>query len=107
MAELITTLTVMFTVAAAALLLSIKFEHPAIPLYILSGLLISSFVSQEQVLNLSQLGISFLVFIYGVRFSTERLRTVASEGLLASTLSILLTGAAASLIAYILGFTFF
>lgn len=107
MAELITTLTVMFAVAAVALLLSIKFEHPAIPLYILSGLLISSFVSQDQVLNLSQLGISFLVFIYGVRFSTERLRTVASEGLLASALSIFFTGMAASILSYLLGFTFF
>lgn len=92
MAELITSLTIMFAVAAAALLASIKFEQPAIPLYILSGLAISSLVSQDQIINLSQIGISFLVFIYGVRFSTDRLKSVASEGLISSTASILLTG---------------
>jgi CPA2 family monovalent cation:H+ antiporter-2 len=103
MAELITTLTIMFGAAAIGLLTSIKFEHPAIPLYILSGLAISPFISQDQILYLSQVGISFLVFIYGVRFSTGKLKSVASDGIAASATSITLTAAAASTIAYLLG----
>jgi CPA2 family monovalent cation:H+ antiporter-2 len=106
-AELITSLTVMFAAATVALLASIKFEQPAIPLYILSGLAISSFVSQNQILNLSQIGISFLVFIYGVRFSTDRLKSVAYEGFAASATSLILTGGLALAIGFLLKMTFF
>lgn len=103
MTELIATLTIMFSVAAIALLASIKLDQPIIPLYILSGLLISPFVSQQQILSLSELGISFLVFIYGVKFSTGKLKSVASEGFMASASSILLVGAAALIVSNYLG----
>ena len=105
MSSMIATLTVMFAAATLALLASRKLNQPAIPLYILSGVGVSFFVAQEQILSLSQLGISFLVFIYGVRFSTDKLKTVASEGLLSSSTSIVLTGAVAAILAMFLGLT--
>jgi CPA2 family monovalent cation:H+ antiporter-2 len=105
MSSMIAALTVMFVAATLALLVSRVLNQPAIPLYILSGVAVSVFVSQGQVLSLSQLGISFLVFIYGVRFSTEKLRTVASEGLLSSSTSIVLTGAVTAILGMFLGLT--
>lgn len=103
MTELLTTLTMVFAAATMALLLSRALEQPAIPFYILSGIPVSVAVSQQQVLELSQLGISFLVFIYGVRFSTSKLRTVASEGLTASITSIVLTGSIAVILGLFIG----
>ena len=96
MTEMLGTLTLVFISATLALLISRVLDQPAIPLYILSGIMLSQQVSQSQILDLSQVGISFLVFIYGVRFSTEKLRAVANESVSASVTSIFLTGAAAA-----------
>jgi CPA2 family monovalent cation:H+ antiporter-2 len=107
MTELLTTLMFVFAASTAALMISRVLDQPAIPLYIVAGLIVSSQVPQAQVLDLSQLGISFLVFIYGVRFSTGKLRSVASEGLAASVTSMVLTGGVAFTVATFLNLGFF
>ena len=104
MSEILPTLTQIFSAAALALLLSRQLNQPAIPLYILSGLLLTKFVTLNQVLELSQVGIAFLVFIYGVKFSTTKLKSVADRGVLASAFSIVGTTALSVPVALLLGF---
>jgi CPA2 family monovalent cation:H+ antiporter-2 len=103
MSEILPTLTLIFSAAGLALLLSRQLNQPAIPLYILSGLLLTEFVSLNQVLELSQVGIAFLVFIYGVKFSTTKLKSVADRGALASAFSIIGTTALSVPAALLLG----
>ncbi len=104
MTELITTLTFIFGASTLAVIVSRILKQPAIPLYILAGILISSQVPQSQILELSQLGISFLIFIYGVRFSTGKLQSVASEGLAVSAISLIFTAGISVIISSFMGF---
>ncbi|QGA80655.1 cation:proton antiporter [Candidatus Nanohalobium constans] len=91
MSEILFTLTLIFTAAATALLISRELDQPAVPLYILSGLFLTNFMELNQVLDLSRVGIAFLVFIYGVKFSTRKLQSVARNGGLAAVVSIVMT----------------
>ena len=93
MAELITSLTLIFVASAAMLLIANRFSQPAIPAYLTAGILISFHVSGEELLGLAQIGIAFLIFIFGLKFDPEKLMAVGREALSVNLAQILLVGA--------------
>ncbi len=94
--ELISTLTAIFVAASVTLLIFDRFDHPAIPAYIIAGLSVGYFIDTQSLLDLAQIGIAFLVFIFGLKFDPKRLKDEAKTSLNATTAQILFT----SLIAY-------
>ncbi|MFO7794105.1 MAG: cation:proton antiporter [Candidatus Nanohaloarchaea archaeon] len=94
--EIISTLTAIFVAASVTLLIFDKFNHPAIPAYIIAGLTVGYFIDSQSLMNLAQIGIAFLVFIFGLKFDPKRLKDEARTSLNATTVQILLT----SFIAY-------
>lgn len=104
MSEIITTLTILFGVTSLGLALAKKFNQPVIPTYIISGVIAGLFIQQDQILNLAQIGIAFLVFVFGLKFDPERLKSVAKESQIATTLQIALIGSASYITAIMLGF---
>lgn len=104
LSELIYSLTLIF--AASSILLSItkRFSHPSIPAYIAAGIAISGFLNENALLELSQIGIAFLVFIFGLRTEPERIKSVARESLATTIVQLTVVGAAAYIIAEGFGF---
>lgn len=92
MAEIITSLTLIFVASAAMLLISSRFNQPAVPAYLTAGILISFFVNQSELLGLAQIGIAFLVFIFGLKFDPEKITAVKTESLSVNSLQIILVG---------------
>lgn len=92
MAELITSLTFIFVASALTLLIANRFDQPAIPAYLTAGILISFFVNQSELLGLAQMGIAFLVFVFGLKFDPEKITAVRNEALVVNSLQILLIG---------------
>ncbi|MFB6241603.1 MAG: cation:proton antiporter [Candidatus Nanosalina sp.] len=58
-----------------------RFSHPALPAFIVAGVLIGGFFPAEEMINFTQIGLSFLVFIFGVKMNPERLSLVAGDSL--------------------------
>ena len=123
--EIISTLTLIFLTASAVLLLFNRFDHPAIPAYIIAGIIVGvitglePFITQEllngliseitlaedQLLTLAQLGIAFLVFTFGLKFDPKRLKQEASTSLDTTTVQVFVVGALAYFAGLNLGFT--
>jgi CPA2 family monovalent cation:H+ antiporter-2 len=122
--EIITTLTLIFLLASMILLAFQRFNHPSVPAYIIAGIIIGGiaglepYLTQEilngvipeirletdTLLNLAQLGISFLVFTFGLKFDPKRLKKEASTSLNTGTLQIFVVGALAYFTATLLNF---
>lgn len=103
MSEIITSMTLIFVASAVMLLIANRFDQPAVPAYLTAGILISSFVDQRELLGLAQIGIAFLVFIFGLKFDPEKITAVENEALTVNTLQILLIGALSFGFATIIG----
>lgn len=81
------------------------FNHPAIPAYILAGVIVGGVFPQQEMLSFVQIGLAFLVFIFGVKMDPERLTSVARESQIAGAIQILTIGALSlSLGHFLLGF---
>lgn len=104
MSEIITALTILFGITSIALAAAKKFNQPVIPTYIISGIIAGVFIQEDQILNLAQIGIAFLVFVFGLKFDPERLKSVAKESQTTTTLQITLIGTASYLTGLALGF---
>jgi len=91
-AEIITSMTLIFVASALMLLISNRFDQPAVPAYLTAGILISLFVNQSELLGLAQIGIAFLVFIFGLKFDPEKITAVKTESLAVNSLQIVLVG---------------
>lgn len=74
-------LTMVFTASSVILFLFNRFSHPALPAYIVAGVVVGNFFPAEEMISFTQIGLSFLVFVFGVKMDPERLRTVAGDGL--------------------------
>ena len=92
--EIISTLTLIFLVSSATILLFNRYDHPSIPAYIVSGIIIAlileaqpyvahEFISgflggielqRDTLLNFAQIGIAFLFFTFGLKFVPKRLK---------------------------------
>ena len=122
--EMITALTAIFLVSSIMILLFKRFDHPSIPAYIVSGIIIASILEsrifltgelgsiissielqQETLLSLTQIGIAFLVFIFGLKFDPKRLKKEASISFDTTTFQIAIVGSLGFLTAKTLGLT--
>jgi CPA2 family monovalent cation:H+ antiporter-2 len=103
MAELITTFTLIFGVSALTLFIANKFSQPAVPAYLTAGILIGFLVNSSELIGLAQIGIAFLVFIFGLKFDPEKLTAVRNEALKTNTAQILLLGVLSFSFGYIIG----
>lgn len=92
LSELIEVLTLVFLTASFTLMVLDRFDHPALPAYILAGLLVGPLIPEQDILTFSQIGIAFLVFIFGVKLDINRIRSVASESQFTATLQVALIG---------------
>ena len=101
--EIIFDLTVIFSAAAIMLALMDRYNHPSIPGYIIAGLLAGTLISTD-LLDLAQIGIAFLVFIFGLKYNPSNLRSAASATLNTTTLQMAVTGGLGFLLATLLGF---
>lgn len=79
MSELLQTISVIMITASIVLIILDRFSHPAIPAYIIAGVILNQYIIHESLISFAQLGIIFLVFIFGLRMEPERLNSVASE----------------------------
>lgn len=103
MVELITSLTFIFVAAAAMLLVANRFNQPALPAYLTAGILIGFFIESSELIGLAQMGIAFLVFIFGLKFDPEKITAVRNEALAVNSLQIVLVGALSFSFATIIG----
>ena len=125
--EIISSFTLIFLVSSLVILLFSKFDHPSIPAYLVSGILIagileletmmaqnplsgflgSSGLQQETLLNFAQIGIAFLVFTFGLKFDPKRLKKEGSTSLGPTSVQLLVVGSLGFLVANTFGFTSF
>lgn len=103
MAELITSMTLIFAASALMLMIAKQLSQPAIPAYLAAGILISMFVNETELLGLAEMGIAFLVFIFGLKFDPEKITAVESEALAVNSLQIVLIGLLSFSFASIIG----
>ena len=103
MAEVITTLTAVFVAAAIMLFVAKKLGQPAVPAYIVAGIGTGLFVEQSQLIQFAELGIAFLIFIFGMRFDPGRIKSVARESQITTTLQLFFIGTSAFGVATLFG----
>ena len=94
----------MFIVSSIILFIFDKFSHPALPAYIIAGIVVGNFFPASEMINFVQIGLSFLVFIFGVKMDPSRLKSVAEDGLKTAIIEIATLSILTFLIASSLGF---
>ena len=104
MVELLTPLALIFIASVPPLIVAKHFDVPSIPVYILVGLVIAPFIGQEQTLGLAQLGIAFLVFVFGVHVEPERIGAVARDSEHVAAVQLLAIGAVGAGLGLAFGF---
>ncbi len=94
MSELVEPLAIVFITAAVALLIATRYPVPAVPLYILVGLGIGipDLIDPNTTIELAQLGIAFLVFVFGVSAEPSRFLSVARDSEHVAAVQILVIG---------------
>lgn len=104
--EILLDLTVIFTAAAVMMLIMDRYNHPTIPAYIIAGLLMGSLISiaSDDLLNLAQIGVAFLVFVFGLKYNPGNLKSTAKTTLNTSLVQMLLTGGLGFMLGTLLGF---
>lgn len=101
--EILGTLTAIFVTVSIILYFFDWVGYPAIPAYIVGGLLISPLLELEELLVLGQVGILFLLYVAGLKFSFTDLKR--SKGVISvSLLQIILVGSTGFVIGYTAGF---
>jgi CPA2 family monovalent cation:H+ antiporter-2 len=100
-------LTVVFVVSSAVLFLFDRFSHPALPAYIVAGVIVGNFFPAEEMITFTQIGLSFLVFIFGVKIDPERLSSVAGDSLKTTLIQVTAVSILGIAISYFLGFNGF
>ena len=103
MSELIEPLAIVFITAAVVLLIATRYPFPSVPLYILVGIGVSPLIAPGITLELAQLGIAFLVFVFGVHAEPSRFLTVTRDSEHVAAVQILVVGVTGFVIALLLG----
>lgn len=101
MTTLMTTLTIIFVTASFTLFLFDRLDHPIIPAYLLAGLIAGFFIDSAQLFELSQLGIAFLVFVFGMRTEPERIYSELQEGTETTIAQLIGVGGIVFLVAFV------
>lgn len=92
MVELLTPLGAIFIVAAIFLVFATRLGIPAVPIYIIVGVILAPFIPQGTTLELAQWGVAFLVFTFGVEVEPGRFQAVARDSEHVAALQVLLIG---------------
>lgn len=92
-----------FMASSVILFLFDRFSHPALPAYIVAGVVVGNFFPAEEMINFTQIGLSFLVFVFGVKMDPERLKTVAGDGLKTAAVEITAVSILAAALSVALG----
>lgn len=101
---------VLFLVIVAISFLAKVFKQPIIIGYILSGFIFSFFivdgsVTEEQILLMAELGITFLLFLMGLEFDFSNLKYLGKDIFISTALQSIIFFAIALVPALLLGFT--
>jgi len=100
-------LTIVFVVSSLVLFVFDRFSHPALPAYIIAGVLVGNFFPTEEMIVFTQIGLSFLVFIFGVKIDPERLKTVARDGTKTAGIEIVVMSLIGLIISHFIGLNSF
>lgn len=103
MSELINLFTVMFVTASIILLVLNRFSSATVPGFIVAGIALNNYIPEEEMVLLSQIGIAFLVFIFGLKTDLDRLQSVAKESFSTAFVQVTVLGITAYLVAQGLG----
>lgn len=103
MAEIINLLTLMFLAASIILLVLNRFSRATVPGFILAGIALNQHIPEQEMLALSQIGIAFLVFVFGLKTDLSRIKAVAEESISAALVQITVLGLTAYFVAQGLG----
>ena len=106
MSELIEPLAIIFIAAAVLLLIATRYPVPSVPLYILVGIAVSPLIGPGVTLELAQLGIAFLVFVFGVHAEPGRFLSVARASEHVAAVQMVVVGAAGFGVGVLLGFDY-
>lgn len=90
--EVIGSLTTIFVLAAVLLLVANRYSLPVIPFYLIAGVLAGFVIAEEQLLDLAQWGIAFLVFLFGVEFESREVKRVGIDSVIGTAVQLVLTG---------------
>ncbi len=104
MIEMINSLSLVFIVASIMLFIFYKLNHPHIPAYIIAGILVSPFVSEAGIIPLAEIGIAFLVFIFGSSLKLEETEKAMESTAILTISQVAIIGSLVFLYAYIIGF---
>ncbi len=103
MNEVILLLTAIFAASSVLILILEEFSHPYLPAYIAAGLAIGYFVEPSRFYSIAEIGIAFLVFVFGIKLEPERLKEVAAESQAMTTIQVTAVGLATFLTSYAFG----
>jgi CPA2 family monovalent cation:H+ antiporter-2 len=94
-------------VSSGVLFLFDRYDHPALPAYIIAGVIVGYFFPAEEMLSFAEIGLSFLVFVFGVKMNPEKFSVVAEDSLNTTLIQMISIGALGAVLAYLLGFAGF
>lgn len=106
MFDTILALTIIFVFSTMMLMIFDKIGQPAIPAYIIAGVIGGQFINETLLLDLVQFGILFLTFMLGIRNGSEEVLKNLHYGIKISFIQLLMIFAASFGIAYILGLNY-
>lgn len=92
MSEILYLLTAVFGISSALIFVLERYSHPYLPAYIGSGLIIGQFIDPTSFYSLAEIGIAFLVFIFGLKLEPEKLKSVVEESQAMTTIQVTIIG---------------
>lgn len=103
MSEFIVALSIVFVVAGVLLILANHLGLPAVPFYIIAGLLSGWVITQDELIELALWGIAFLVFVFGTRVNFSEFQSVLRDGEVAAFAQYIIIAPIAFGIGYVVG----
>lgn len=92
MSEILTLLTAVFVTSSILIFILDRYSHPYLPAYIGAGLIVGYFIEPTNFYSIAEIGIAFLVFIFGLKLEPERLKSVAKESQAMTTVQVTVVG---------------
>ncbi len=104
MIEIVISLTLIFVAASILLYIFNRLNHPTIPAYLIAGIIISPFVKEAGILSLAEIGIAFLVFIFGISLRLKKTEKIIESTAPETIAQVTIIGSLTFLYSYIIGF---
>ncbi len=102
--EFVVALTLIFAVAAVLLVVATRYSLPAVPFYLVAGVLVGVVVDEGQLLDLAQWGIVFLVFAFAVELEPLYGSGIQRDSTVVAVVQAAITGAVMFVVGLLLGF---